>query len=383
MQLPKNRLAYIDWLRALAILGVLLYHSARPFIPEDPWHINNAAKSNLLDEFNFFLSRFRMPLLFFISGSVTWLMMKNRTTGAFVLLRLKRLFLPLIAGMLFIIPPQVYFERLHQGYTGSFLEFYSTLFQSGSYPQGNMSWHHLWFIAYLFLYDLLLAPFFAWCKTEKASGFKKRLGQLAQGRAIYWLMLPSVCIYSAFVLQYPATNALIDDPVYFIYWLLFLLAGYFCLLEPALMESLERNRRFSLTLAFLLLLFINALRWNGFDWFEDKHRAESWTTYLYLARQPVHTWLWVFALVGYGRKYLNKPLPALSYVNQFIYPFYILHQTILVILAYYVVQTPDTIFLKWVFLALSTFFICLLLFHLFIRPFYLTRLLFGMKTSKQ
>lgn len=64
MNQPSTRLAFIDWLRVLAILGVLLYHSARPFIPDDPWHINNLEKSNLLDEFNFFLSRFRMPLLF-------------------------------------------------------------------------------------------------------------------------------------------------------------------------------------------------------------------------------------------------------------------------------------------------------------------------------
>jgi peptidoglycan/LPS O-acetylase OafA/YrhL len=381
MTLPKERLAYIDWLRALAILGVLIYHSARPFIPDDPWHINNAETSNLLEEFNFFLSRFRMPLLFFISGSVTWLMMKNRSAGSFILLRLKRLFLPLVAGMLLVIPPQVYFERVHQGYTGSFWEFYSTLFQSGSYPKGNLSWHHLWFIAYLFVYDLLFAPFFAWCKSNRADQFKLQVSKLSKGTRIYWLMVPSVLIYSAFILNYPDTNALIDDPLYFVYWLLFLLAGFLCLMEPKLMESLERNRRLSLSVAFLLLLLINGLRWNEFSWFDGSRNTDSWLTYLYLARQPIHTWFWIFALVGYGRKYLNKQHPSISYINQFIYPFYILHQTIIVILAYYVVQTTDTIALKWAFLTFATFFLSLLIFHLFIRPFYLTRILFGMKTD--
>ena len=383
MNQPTARLAYIDWLRVLAILGVLLYHSARPFIPDDPWHINNLDKSNLLDEFNFFLSRFRMPLLFFLSGAVTWYMVKKRTAGSFILLRLKRLFLPLVAGMLLIIPPQVYMERKHQGYTGSFLDFYSQLFSSGPYPEGNISWHHLWFIAYLFLYDVLFAPFFTWCKTSSADGFKRFLVRLSKGKRIYFLMVPSVLIYTAGILHYPETNALFDDPVYFIYWLLFVLAGFVCLVEPTLLDSLERNRRLSLSLAFLLLVLINSLRWNDFHWFDGSHDTNSWFTWLYLARQPVHTWLWVFALVGYGKKYLNRSHTFLPYINQLIYPFYILHQTIIVILAYYVVQTPDTVFFKWIFLTLTTLLLCLFIFHLFIRPFPAIGILFGMKSDSK
>lgn len=383
MNQPAARLAYIDWLRLFAILGVLLYHSARPFIPDDPWHINNVEKSNLLEEFNFFLSRFRMPLLFFLSGAVTWYMVKKRNTGSFMLLRLKRLFLPLVAGMLIIIPPQVFMERKHQGYTGSFFDFYSQLFSSGSYPEGNVSWHHLWFIAYLFLYDILFAPFFTWCKTSQANGFKKGLERISKGSRIYLLMVPSVLIYTAGILKYPSTNALIDDPIYFIYWLLFVLTGFLCMVVPSLMDSLERNRRLSLGLAFLLLVLINSLRWNEYNWFDGNHDTSSWFTWVYLARQPIHTWLWVFALVGYGKKYLNQTNSWLPYVNQLIYPFYILHQTVIVILAYYVVQTPDTVFLKWVFLTLATLFICLLVFHLFIRPFRAVGFLFGMKSNSK
>jgi len=78
MKPATYRLAYLDWLRIFAILGVLLYHSARPFINDDPWYINNTVKSDALTEFNFWLSRFRMPLLFFISGAVAWLIVQKR-----------------------------------------------------------------------------------------------------------------------------------------------------------------------------------------------------------------------------------------------------------------------------------------------------------------
>ena len=66
MKTATGRQNYLDWLRILAIFGVLIYHSARPFITDDPWHINNEETRNLLMKFNFWLSRFRMH--YFICG---------------------------------------------------------------------------------------------------------------------------------------------------------------------------------------------------------------------------------------------------------------------------------------------------------------------------
>ena len=94
-----QRLVWLDWLRVLAILGVLFFHSAMPFAAELDWHIKNKETSSLFLEFNFFLSRFRMPLLFFISGSVTFFMLKKRSIGQFIRMRFKRLFVPLIFGI--------------------------------------------------------------------------------------------------------------------------------------------------------------------------------------------------------------------------------------------------------------------------------------------
>ena len=380
----SSRIFYLDWLRTVAIIGVLFYHSARPFFTDDPWHINNAGQSDLLSEFGYWLSRFRMPLLFFISGAVTWFMVKKRTFGQFVLLRFRRLFVPLIAGMLIVVPPQIYMERLTQGFTGNYLDFYSTIFSTGPYPKGNLSWHHLWFIAYLFLYDLLLAPFFIWCKSERGKKFITWLSFFAQGKKVYLLMLPSVILYSTLVLDYPGTNDLIHDPLYFTYWLLFLLAGFIAVIQPSIMDSLERNRRFSLSAAFLFFIAVNYLRWNDFDWFSTIPDARNdWRTPFYLARQPIQTWFWVFAIVGYGKRYLNFKTKANDYMNESLYPFYILHQTVIVIIAYYVVKVDETIGIKYLFILLLTFFVSVCIYHLFIRPYELMRFLFGMKPQKK
>ncbi|MGZ5190892.1 MAG: acyltransferase family protein, partial [Flavisolibacter sp.] len=278
----NNRYAYIDWLRIIAIMGVLFFHSAMPYVAEWEWHIKNKETSNLLLEFNFFLSRFRMPLLFFISGVVTHVMLQKRSSGQFIVLRFRRLFIPLLFGVLLIVPLQVYMERVSQGFKGNFFEFYPSIFSTGAYPEGNFSWHHLWFIAYLFVYDILLAPLFKWIITKRPA--EKFFQKISQGKMIYLVMIPSVIAFSATVMIFPETHDLINDWCWNFYWLFFLLAGFLCMHLPAMMESLERNRQVSLTLGISTILMINYLRWNQVepsDIFADY--KNQWQTYLYIA----------------------------------------------------------------------------------------------------
>jgi len=88
-------------------------------------------------------------------------------------------------------------------------------------------------------------------------------------------------------------------------------------------------------------------------------------------------------LIGYGKHYLNYKHKALNYLNQAVYPFYILHQTVIVILTYYLVQVQETILMKYIFTVIVTFFITVLTFHLFIQPYGPMRFLFGMKPKSK
>ncbi|MGE5107408.1 MAG: acyltransferase family protein [Sphingobacteriales bacterium] len=373
------RLAYLDWLRIMAILGVLFFHSAMAYVAEWQWHIKNKETSNLLMEFNFWLSRFRMPLLFFISGTVSYFMLKNKSTGSFIGLRFRRLFIPLVVGMFVIVPPQVYMERLTQGYTGNYIDFYSNVFEFKPYPKGNFSWHHLWFIWYLFVYDIVFAPVFKWCLSKKGQQFLQRLNFLARGKWIYLLTIPSVIVYTSLSIKYPETNDFIHDWCRLFYWLLFLLVGFFCIANPVMMDSLERNRRTSFALAFITIVWINYLRWNN----HEPENIRHWTMYAYLSLYAFTAWFWVITAVGYGKRYLNKRHKALDYINQAVYPFYILHQTVIVIVVYYVVRTTDTILMKYFFTVIIGFILSMIIYHLFIRPYAITRFLFGMKSKKK
>jgi glucan biosynthesis protein C len=377
----KTRETYLDWLRILSILGVLIFHSAMPYVAEDSWHIKNAETSNLLLESNFFLHLFRMPLLFFISGTVSYYMMQRRTTLNFIGLRFRRLLIPLLAGMFIVVPPQIYMERLTQGYTGSFWHWYPDVFNFVPYPKGSFSWHHLWFIAYLFLYDLLLAPLFSWWVSPASDAFKTKISALAKGSRIYVLMIPGILWFAFFSRKFPETNDLIHDGCFFVYWMFFLLAGFLSILQPALMNSLQRNRRISLTIGFLAIVFINYLRWNKIEPGHQYWPLDSeYSWYLFDALKPLIAWSWVFALMGYGKQYLNMKISILTYLNQAVYPFYILHQTVIVVLVYYFVQLPnESILSKYMYTLGTTFFITVLTYHLLVRPYALTRFLFGMK----
>ncbi|MBC9930062.1 acyltransferase family protein [Chitinophaga qingshengii] len=373
-----SRQTYLDWLRIIAILGVLFFHSAMPYVAEWGWHIKNNATSHVLLEMNDFLHRFRMPLLFFISGTVSYYMLQSRSGSGFLGLRFRRLFIPLLLGILVIVPPQVYMERVTQGYQGNFWQFYAAMFRSGIYPTGNMSWHHLWFILYLLIYDILCAPLFVWWSSPEGKKWLQKLDILATGKWIYGLILPSVISHAFLARMYWETNDLIHDYAYFPYWLLFLVAGFICIAHPRLMDSLERNRRSSFTLAFVSIIIINYFRWNGL---EPQHGWQGWSGWAYTALATASAWMWVFAIVGYGKRYLNRKSRVLTYANEAVYPFYILHQTVIVILTFYLANLQEDIGLKFIFTVLVTFMISMSIFHVLIRPYGLMRLLFGMKPA--
>lgn len=381
-----SRQAYLDWLRILAILGVLFFHAAMPFAKGETWHINNSEKSDLFGEFNFWLSRFRMPLLFFISGAVSYYMLKKYDGRYFIVQRWKRLIIPLLFGMLVIVPPQIYLERVEQGYSGSFWQFYPSIFAGKFYPKGNTGWNHLWFILYLFIYDLISVPLFKWLLFGQGKYFAEtKLAWLAKGKHIYLIIIPSMISFSALILRFQSTQNLVTDWAMFIYYYLFVVMGYLVMCNLQLIESMVRNRRFSMLLAFGSIILINYFRWNklnpvnmlGSNW------KQSPFTYLYLSIFPLIAWSWVLMLVGYAKKYIDKPHRIHGYVNQAIYPFFILHQTIIVILAYYVVKVNESIFTKYWFIVLVTLILSLFIFHILIRPYNLIRVLFGMQPKKK
>ena len=142
----KIRRHDLDWIRVMVFALLIFYHVGMFYVPWG-WHIKNEV---ILDWFQIpmvFINQWRLPILFVVSGMGTWYALGFRSSGTYMTERLKRLGIPLIFGMLVIVPPQVFIERItNDGYQFGYMHFLMNDAYTPVYPEGNLSWHHLWFL---------------------------------------------------------------------------------------------------------------------------------------------------------------------------------------------------------------------------------------------
>ena len=362
----STRYDFLDWLRVIAIFILLFFHTGMLFVGWD-WHIENAETIPSLRWPMDIAHRLRMPLLFIIAGAGMWFALKRRTGGELIRERSLRLLLPLFLGMLLIVPPQVYLERLYSGqWDGGYIAFmFERVFEFRPYPEGNFSWHHLWFIAYLYVYVFVLLPLLFW--------WKRRPTRLRPGAWLYALALP-LCVNEALLKPiFPEKHTLVDDWYIFDHYLLLTAYGVLFAMLPGCWDWLAAQRRWALGAAVAVTATIIPL-------FESGVIRHGGTVDAFVAN--VFTWLWLMAFLGYGRQYLSFENRLLVWSREASYPVYILHQTIIVAIGYFVIQQSWAPGIKyWVVLS-ATLASCALLYELFIRRFAVLRPVFGMKADR-
>jgi hypothetical protein len=340
------------------------------------WHIKNAIIYGKLIFPMLFVNQWRIPLLFIISGIGTYYALSKRNGKQFTGERLKRLLIPLAAGILFIIPPQVYLERLDKGqFLGNYFEFYPTHAFTGVYPEGNFSWHHLWFLPYLLLFSLIFAPAFLYLCKHPATVFLRFLGKTVIRRfGLYVFILP-LFVWELFLEPYfPSTHALFGDWYNLFHYATLFFSGFMLVsLKDVYWETVKKGRRLYLIvglIAFSLLLLL----WYGTDTFQGKDVLLAFI-------KACNLWSWCLAGMGYAATYLNKESKGLKYSNEAVYPFYILHQTVLVALGFYLKDLDWAFFPKFTMMVIGTFGISWLIYEFGIRRYRFIRPLFGLKNQ--
>lgn len=376
---PMERHVYIDFLRIVAILLMFVFHVNMIFVAEWGWHIKDSSQSNVLMEVNYWMAFFRMPLLFFVSGFISCILLEKLSNTAFVVQRFNRLIIPTVIWTFLLVAPQIYFERRLQGVEFTYVEFYQTFLQFHWWPAGNFHWLHLWFIPYLFLYNVISIPVFRFLQKKRGIAMLEASPQ----RTVFFIALfvvVAIIPYTFLSLHYPVTYDLIHDYAKHSQFIFFVFAGLLAYQYKPIMVAIELNRALLFRLAFASIMVINIVRWNGW---EPNHIWDDWlshpVSYLFLALLNINSWLWVLTLLGYGKRYIKSGGKVLAYCNKAVYPFYILHQTVIVVVGYYVVQTKDDAGFKYVFLLITCFLISACIYHLYIRPFKVVRFAFGAK----
>jgi glucan biosynthesis protein C len=351
----------LDWLRIMAVLLLIPFHSARVFDVWDPFYVKNAAKSGVLTwSVIAFLEPWHMQLLFVLAGAATWYALGHRSAGAYAGERFRRLLIPLGFGILLIVPPQTYLGAWSHGLSASLGGYWNFSGDLTGYS-GGWTPAHLWFITYLFLFSLLALPLFVWWRRRPVGA--------------RWLLfaMPIVLLLANGL---PAPD---DGPQNPFYSLALFVGGFMLVADPRAERMIHRAWKPLLaaaaaTMAAVLLMGVAGV-------------GNGWTvgslpdTALRLLGN-VNTWVCVLALLGAGHALLNRENKVLRYANEGAYPFYLLHQTVIIAVAYVVVQWNLGLWPKYAAVALGSLAVTLGLYELCVRRFNPMRFLFGLKPRR-
>jgi len=327
-----NRRHDIDALRAIAFAVLILYHLAMFYVADWGWHVKSVHLAGWLQVPMLFVNRWRMDLIFMISGMAAAFLLKPEAVWAFVRQRNWRLMLPLLFGMAFIVPIQPYAQGVSNGKVApGFVSFLVAYFGHSRWPDGafdgwehSMTWNHLWYLFYLWVYTLALSLL----AKPLASAAGRRLTALLTGlRGWKLLVLPALPFWLYTVAlqdRFPDNGDFVHDwyrnAVYFTVFVY----GYVVAKDAGFWAEALRLRKASLAAALAIFVpYILLGRLLPDD-------APHWQVVVIWTLRVGYIWTMLMAILGWGHALLNRPFRWLPWATESVYPWYMLHQSLIV-----------------------------------------------------
>ncbi|MCV0437785.1 MAG: acyltransferase [Hydrogenophaga sp.] len=375
-----NRRHDIDALRALAFALVIVYHVGMYYVADWHWHIKSPHAAEWLQWPMRTVNLWRMDLVFLVSGIAFGFLRRGLSPARLIAARSLRLLLPLAFGMAVVVPYQAYVQALDQGAIGPGLgAFLARYYSGGPWPRGafdgsdfGVTWNHLWYLPYLWAYTVVLAMLSP--ALESAPGQRLRLA-FTRLRGAALLVLPALplALYSLTLWpRFPPTHDLIHDAwLHAVYFTLFLY-GHWLGVDAGVWAALRRLRWIALALAVGMFALHVGLRTMA---------AGSEPLWRMSARLAADAYLWtsLVAVLGWAHHLLNRPWPWLAWANESVYPWYVLHQTVIIALAVLLAPLALGAVVEPVLLLLGTVLGCWLVTDGLVRRVTWLRPLFGLR----
>ncbi|QOY93197.1 acyltransferase family protein [Massilia sp. UMI-21] len=334
---PNARLYFLDWVRIIVFFILILYHVGMYYVTWD-WHVKSPFAGTGPEAFMMLSSPWRLGLLFFVAGAGASLMLRKTGAATFLRRRSTRLLLPLVFGMLVIVPPQPYFEVVEKlayadGY-GAFMQRYLQAYH-GFCREDCLdlpTWNHLWFVAYLWIYTMLLGGLVA-ALGARFDRIAAQLGALLQGWRI--IVLPAAVLAAArlaLVDHFPTNHSVVGDWYNHAMSFLPLLLGALVARVPGFWARLPPLRWHALGIAatgWTLLVM-----WDAVTYEVIPRPVVAVLRPFMLAMYALLAWSAMVAACGFAARHLNRDGPARRYLNEAVFPVYILHQTLIVTMAH-------------------------------------------------
>ena len=351
---PNQRRNDLDWVRILAFGLLVPYHVGMYYVTWD-WHVKSPMASSALEPFMILSAPWRLLLLFFISGVAT-AYLKAKSLDGFLGKRSMRLLIPLIFGMLVIVPPQAYYqvvEQLPGGYHEGYLAFW------WQYLSGNNSfcfaddcldvptWNHLWFVAYVFVYTLFL-PLARWLPARiKAIGIDG-IGVLI------WPVIYLIIARLLLLERFASTHGLVDDWYNHAQYLATFIFGFAMASQQNFWNALLRLRWLSGSIAIISAAFLFAY----FSIYSENYPAPDALRIFQRCIWAMQQWIVPATIMGFAYKHWRAESPLLKKLSPAIFPLYILHQTVIVVLAHNLQPLALAPLIEGLLLIIITFALC-------------------------
>lgn len=332
---PPARLPFLDWVRVGAFGLLILYHVGMFYVTWD-WHVKSDHTGHAIEPLMLLSNPWRLSLLFLISGIATRFMADRMGPGPLFRSRLPRLGIPLLFVMVVLVVPQAYYEVVEKiQYADGYLAFWARYLSfDQSFCRGDdcmivPTWNHMWFVAYLLVYTGILALILA----SGGGRWLEWLGTAAWLRSPWALLIVPATLLAllrvSLLDHFPVTHDLVWDWYNHAVSLPLFLLGYGIARNEELFDRLACLRW--LTLSIGLLTWITYATYGWIFWREGAPTPDETLRLASRAAFALQQWMMILAVLGFARRYLNRGGPVLRYLSVGVFPFYIAHQTIIVI----------------------------------------------------
>lgn len=311
----------LDWLRIGAFALLILFHLGLYFAPGH-WIVKSPRTYDWVAWPLAGIVPWRLSLLFAVSGYATAAMIRRSPgLGSFLMERSKRLLVPLLFGMLVIVPPQDWVRLEVDGIDHPFAWFlahdaFSFTRAAGTFMPG---WEHLWFLPYLWAYTLLLVAMIAlgprWHARAHAA-----VDWLAASRRLIWLPAAAMALGMA-LLGRTHVQGLADSADYVPAFLI----GFAFAHLPVLREAFRRHFREAATASLAALAVLWGLMAFGSP--EPSRLEEA----LGLAAGSLMSWAMIPVAFTLADRFLNRDHKWRRPLAAAVFPAYMVHQTAIVL----------------------------------------------------
>ena len=311
----KNRKNYIDNIRWIALVLVIIYHII--YIFNNSGVITNINVKGIpeMDMYCIFIYPWIMSLFFVISGISSRYSLEKRSNKEFIKDRAKRILVPSIAGIF-----------IYGWVCGLITDYYGNIFALSKVPVPGFVKYFvysligsgpLWYLHVLFIASLLTI-------LIRKIDFKNIFERFFKYFNLLYLLLMIPVIWLSSMLL----NVLVVSVYRFGIYLLMYFFGYFVLYREDIQDSLVKYR-IPLTIISIVLGIYYVYKIYGLTYTDDEVLQSLFTN--------VYLWISILAILGMGKKHLNFTNKVTKYMNKNNFAFYVLHYTVVVSLGFLLV----------------------------------------------